>query len=714
MVTVLGCIVEKHNIWLVLVAGVLCATGSWVTARLFQRTVGTTGMQKLGWHVLTAISAGVAIWCTHFVAMLGFEAGVPVSFDPSLTVLSLLIAVGGSTLGFALAGSRMTRFAPALGGAIVGVAIALMHYIGMIAWRIEGIISWDVSYLVASVVCSVVFAAAALVFAMRAGLQAVNLMAVMLSLAILTLHFTGMTALRITPLVVPGTFSDMAALHTLALAIAGLSLVIVCTGLVSYLIDSDVRAESLEHLRRMALNDVLTGLPNRGSFNERLDLEIAMAREAGGRLALIGIDLNRFKEINDLRGHHAGDEVLRILSRRMTGLLREGEFVARIGGDEFAAICRMAGEAVTGEAGLEDFLVRLEAALYKPVRLDEYEVITGASLGVAIYPDDAVSKPVLINNADLAMYRAKNSMTRSVCFYEPAMDEMVRARRGLASDLRGALAANQLSIDYQVQTSLVTGETRGYEALLRWRHPVQGLIPPTEFIPLAEENGLILEIGEWVLRQACATAVCWEPPYPVAVNVSAVQFAHANLTQLVAGVLRETGLPAKRLQLELTESTIFADRDRSLRTLRQLKELGVSIALDDFGTGYSSLDTLRSFPFDRIKLDQSFISEAEASPPDRAIIRAVLALGKSLGIPVLAEGIETQSQLTLLTEEGCDEAQGFLLGRPAPLGEIVDSGRITLGGTRAARLTPSEADTEGIASRRMAGTVRGQTLDNTT
>ncbi|WP_175894972.1 putative bifunctional diguanylate cyclase/phosphodiesterase [Burkholderia pseudomultivorans] len=713
MVTVLGCITEKHNVWLVLVAGLLCAVGSWVTARLFQRTVGTAGMQKLGWHVLTAISAGVAIWCTHFVAMLGFDAGVPVSFDPFLTVLSLLIAVGGSTFGFALAGSRVTRFAPALGGAIVGVAIALMHYTGMMAWRIEGIISWDVPYLVASVACSVVFAAAALVCAMRAGPHAVNLMAVTLSLAILTLHFTGMTALRITPLVVPGAFSDLAALHTLALAIAGLSLVIVCTGLVSYLIDSDVRAESLEHLRRMALSDVLTGLPNRGSFNERLDLEIVLAREAGTRVALIGIDLNRFKEVNDLRGHHAGDEVLRILARRMTGLLRENEFVARIGGDEFAAICRMTGE-VTAEAGLEDFLVRLEAVLYKPVRLDEYEVVTGASLGVAIYPDDATSKPALINNADLAMYRAKTSMTRSVCFYEPAMDEMVRARRGLASDLRGALAASQLSIHYQVQTSLVTGETRGYEALLRWRHPVQGLIPPTEFIPLAEENGLILEIGEWVLRQACAMAVSWDPPYPVAVNVSAVQFAHANLTQLVAGVLGETGLPAQRLQLELTESTIFADRDRSLRTLRQLKELGVSIALDDFGTGYSSLDTLRSFPFDRIKLDQSFISEAEASLQDRAIIRAVLALGKSLGIPVLAEGIETQSQLTLLTEEGCDEAQGFLFGRPAALAEIVGTGRIRLVDTRVAHSVHGKVDTEGIDNGKSPGGEHGQTLDSTT
>ncbi|KVZ98749.1 diguanylate cyclase [Burkholderia cepacia] len=682
MATVLGCIVYRHNHWLVLLAALLCGAGSWVTARLFQRTVNTTGMQRLGWQVLTAISAGVAIWCTHFIAMLGFDAGAPVQFDLPLTLVSLLIAVGGSTIGFALTTCRIVRIAPALGGAIVGVAIVLMHYTGMLAWRVEGIVSWDIGYLVASVLLAMTLAALALHLALRPSPHAVNQMAGVLSLAILALHFTGMSALSITPLTLDGAWTDVNTLRPLALAVAGTSLVIVCTGLVSYVIDSNVRAESLEHLRRLALSDMLTGLPNRASFNERLDLEIALAQEQGTKLALIGIDLNRFKEINDLRGHHAGDEVLRILARRMSNVLREGEFVARIGGDEFAALCRMGDDT-----RLMDLLERLEPALYKPVRLDDYEVVPGASFGVAIYPDDAATKAILINNADLAMYRAKGSVAQSVCFYEPAMDLIVRARRSLAADLRRAVADNQLSIHYQVQTSLTTGEIRGYEALLRWQHATLGTIPPTEFIPLAEENGVILEIGAWVLREACARAATWEPPYTVAVNVSAVQFMHADLTALVADVLEATGLPASRLQLELTESTIFAGRERALDTLRQIKALGVSIALDDFGTGYSSLDTLRSFPFDRIKLDQSFVADAEAKPQDRAIIRAVLALGKSLGIPILAEGIETRDQLVLLADEGCDEAQGFLLGRPAPLNEIVGSGQIALTGSNRASAT---------------------------
>jgi EAL domain-containing protein (putative c-di-GMP-specific phosphodiesterase class I) len=244
--------------------------------------------------------------------------------------------------------------------------------------------------------------------------------------------------------------------------------------------------------------------------------------------------------------------------------------------------------------------------------------------------------------------------------------------------LREALARGQLSVHYQVQTSIASGEICGYEALLRWEHPRLGFISPAEFIPLAEENGLILGIGAWVLREACTRAVSWVPPYKVAVNLSPVQFSHADLPKLVETVLVETGLAPERLELELTETTIFADRERSLDVLQRIKAIGVNIALDDFGTGYSSLDTLRSFPFDKIKLDQSFISEAESSRQATAIIRAVLALGKSLGIPVLAEGIETEAQLTLLADEGCDEVQGYLLGRPAPLSQIVASGQLSL------------------------------------
>ena len=676
MMTVLGCVFYDHNIWLVAVAALVCLAGSSATIRLFNRAANTTGLQRAGWHFLTAVAAGSAIWCTHFIAMLAYDPGAPVGFDPVMTIVSLLIAMLGVQLGFILAASGLTRLAPALGGAVVGAAIVAMHYTGMMAYRVQGLVSWDMDYLVASIVLSVVFSALALHLAMRRVSWAGKYLATgVLVLAIVSLHFTGMTAFQVSPMLIDGSFSNPSALQALAIAVAGVALVILGAGAASYLIDGSMRAESYEQLRHMAMSDSLTGLPNRASFNDHLDHEIDLAAETGGKVALIGIDLDRFKEINDLHGHGTGDEVLQVLARRMNKLLGEGEFAARLGGDEFAAIYRM-----QGPAELPNFLSRLETALFKPIRLDDFEVIPGASMGVAIYPDNAADKEALVNNADLAMYRAKADITRAVCFYERSMDEMVRARRNLAGELREALESNQLDVHYQVQTSLTTGEIRGYEALLRWEHPQRGFIPPTEFIPLAEENGLILQMGEWVLRTACAKAASWEPPYKVAVNLSPVQFAHTDLPKLVMEVLRETGLAPDRLELELTESTIFADKERSLHMLRQIKELGVNIALDDFGTGYSSLDTLRAFPFDKIKLDRSFMSEVESSPQAKAIIRAVLALGKSLEIPVLAEGIETHGQLALLTTEGCDEAQGYLFGRPAPLQQIVTSGQLTLTG----------------------------------
>jgi diguanylate cyclase len=674
MTAVLGCIFFQHDIRLVLVAAIVCATGCWAITRLFQRAIGTTGLQRAGWHFLTALAAGSAIWCTHFVAILAYDPGAPVGFDPVLTIVSLLIAVVGAGLGFVVAASGLTRWAPIFGGGLVGLAISAMHYSGILAYRVQGIVSWRVSYLVASVAFAVAFSALALHFAARRVFWADKFIATgLLVVAIVSLHFIAMTALQVSPLMVEGTYSNPAALQTLALAIAGVALLIVGAGLASFLIDDSVRAESYQQLRNMALQDNLTGLPNRASFNDFLAREIGLVDKTGTKVALIAIDLNRFKEINDLRGHSAGDEVLQILSRRMMSLLRDGEFVARLGGDEFAAVYRM-----RSHADLDDFLSRLEAALFKPIRMDDYEAAVGASIGVAVYPDNADTAEILINNADLAMYRAKADLSETICFYEKSMDETVRSRRMLGMELREALENKQLEIHYQVQMSVSTGAIRGYEALLRWTHPKLGSIPPSEFIPLAEENGLILPLGEWVLRTACAAATSWKPAYKVAVNLSPVQFAHANLPKLVHEVLLETGLAAARLELELTESTIMKDKVRSLHTLRQIRALGVTIALDDFGTGYSSLETLRAFSFDKIKLDRSFMSEIETSTSAKAIIRAVMALSKSLDIPVLAEGIETEGQLSILNLEGCHEAQGYLLGRPAALDQIIGSGQLGL------------------------------------
>jgi diguanylate cyclase (GGDEF)-like protein/PAS domain S-box-containing protein len=430
--------------------------------------------------------------------------------------------------------------------------------------------------------------------------------------------------------------------------------------------DITERLDSEEQISFLARHDSLTGLPNRAEFNSHLDEELDAAAWFSRKVAVIGIDLDKFKEVNDLHGHAAGDFVLVTIAQRMKTLLQEGEFVSRFGGDEFAAVKRF--EEL---AELNDFLLRLEKCLHEEMRFGDFELKSGGSMGVAIYPQDAETADTLINNADLAMYRAKAALNQTVCFYEVSMDEAARSRRALANDLWDAVEKNQLALHYQVQKSVTTGDVTGYEVLLRWNHPQRGMVPPNEFIPLAEECGAILPIGEWVLREACREAATWDRHFKIAVNLSPVQLANGDIINLVHAVLVETGLDPKRLELEITETTIIDDKERALLTLREIKALGVTIAIDDFGTGYSSLETLRSFPFDKIKLDKSFMWEVEGSPQAKAIIRAILALGQSLHVPVLAEGVETQTQLDILQAEGCDEAQGYLLGRPAPMGSVI-------------------------------------------
>ncbi|WP_067732456.1 bifunctional diguanylate cyclase/phosphodiesterase [Novosphingobium naphthalenivorans] len=424
--------------------------------------------------------------------------------------------------------------------------------------------------------------------------------------------------------------------------------------------DITERRRSEEQIAHMALHDGLTGMPNRASFNRWLDKEIEFASVRGQQVALVAIDLDRFKEINDSQGHAAGDRVLQSIAGALTESARDGEIVARLGGDEFAA-----AKYFSDTAELADFVARLNACFEIPHGAQD-GIAVGASLGIAVYPADAQAREPLLNNADLAMYRAKSSLDEHICYYEHGMDESARYRRQLANDLRQAVARGELHILYQPQRSLKTNQVSGFEALLRWQHPRLGIVSPVEFIPIAEETGEIVRIGEWVLRMACAEAAQWGHDQKIAVNLSPVQLLKANLPELVASILLETGLSARRLELEITESAIIADKARALHSLRKIKSLGVSVAMDDFGTGYSSLDTLHSFPFDKIKIDKSFLLRSETNEQARAIIRAVLALGKSLNIPVLAEGVETKGQLALLIGEGCDEAQGYYFGHPAP------------------------------------------------
>ncbi|MEL6064514.1 MULTISPECIES: EAL domain-containing protein [unclassified Methylobacterium] len=421
------------------------------------------------------------------------------------------------------------------------------------------------------------------------------------------------------------------------------------------------RAESQIHY--LAHHDALTGLANRTSFQARLEREMRAADVQRTRLAVLCLDLDRFKEVNDLFGHAAGDAMLRDLALRVGGLLEPTQLMARLGGDEFAILTPLGHGSADGSA---ERLAERILAMLAAVPAASGPVIA-TSIGIAVYPDDAPDQRALLSHADAALYRAKAEGRGTCRRYDASMGAQIRDRRMLEHDLRHAVSRGELDLVYQPQTRIETGAVMGFEALLRWRHPERGPVSPALFVPIAEETGAILEIGAWVLREACRTAALWPQPLAIAVNVSAVQLHNPHFVQFVHGTLFESGLKAERLEIEITETALIRDPARALLTLRQLKALGVRIAMDDFGTGYSSLSNLRSFPFDRIKIDGSFIKAVHSNPQGAAIVRSVLGLGRGLGLAVVAEGVETDDELSFLVAEHCTIAQGYLLGRPSPI-----------------------------------------------
>jgi diguanylate cyclase (GGDEF)-like protein len=427
--------------------------------------------------------------------------------------------------------------------------------------------------------------------------------------------------------------------------------------------DLQARKQAEQHIHFLAHHDTLTGIPNRSTFDRKLDQEIKSASISGRRLALLCLDLDRFKEVNDLFGHARGDEVLQTVVRRMAGVLDENQMLARLSGDEFAIIVPgLSNPTVAGRIA-ENILEVLRTA----GESSHANAPVSTSIGIAIYPDDAIDRHALLSHADTALYRAKKEGRGTYRFFEASMGAAVRDRRLLEHDLRDAISREEMRLVYQPQKNIRDGRAIGFEALLRWKHATRGDIPPAEFIPVAEETGIILQIGEWVLRAACREAATWTQPLTVAVNISAVQIHDTNFAHVVHEILFETGLAPGRLELEVTETALVRDLSRALATLRRIKILGVRIVMDDFGTGYSSLSNLRAFPFDKIKIDGSFIRSVNVNDQAAAIVRSVLGLGRALGLPVLAEGVETTAELAFLEGELCDEAQGYLFGRPADI-----------------------------------------------
>jgi diguanylate cyclase (GGDEF)-like protein/PAS domain S-box-containing protein len=431
-------------------------------------------------------------------------------------------------------------------------------------------------------------------------------------------------------------------------------------------VDITERQKAEARIAYMAHHDGLTNLANRELYQERLREALESGQPGNARVAVLCVDLDLFKNVNDSFGHPMGDRLLKIVAERLRSEVRGNNLVARLGGDEFAVI--LASDVSPNEAS--DYAVRLIKMLSASYDIDGIEVVIGASIGIALSPGDGETSEELMRNADMALYRAKSDGGGVHRFFEKEMDRQAQKRRDMELDLRRAFANGEFEVHYQPLVDIASDRISGFESLLRWRHPEKGMISPADFIPVAEDIGLIVALGEWVLREACSEAVKWPTDVKVAVNLSPMQFRSRNLVQVVVSALAHSGLSPLRLELEITESVFLAETEANLAILHQLRELGVSISMDDFGTGYSSLSYLRSFPFDKIKIDRSFVKDLAQRSDCVAIVRAISGLGRSLNITTTAEGVETVDQLDWLRAEGCTEVQGFLFSAAKPAAEV--------------------------------------------
>ncbi|WP_420005069.1 putative bifunctional diguanylate cyclase/phosphodiesterase [Arenibacterium sp. LLYu02] len=663
MYRLLDCLTQEHHYGLVAVAAFICVVGAVLSVHMTSRLRQWTGKRRLVQLPLASLITGATIWSTHFIAMLAYEPGYDHGYEPVLTGVSLLVGIGGAfaaNAGFAFARGAM---APLLSGAIFGMTVAAMHYTGMRAYLLPGAIVWSYGTVAVSMLLGVGLGAVSYAMFARglSGVRGQARASAVMVLAICLMHFTGMSAIEVrldsSVMVPPQTISDTA----MALLIFAVTAIILLIAIASASIEMNMEGETRTQLTHAALHDPLTGMPNRMWLTRKLEaVEVQLQEDQTARAAVLTVDLNLFKEINDVYGHAAGDAVLARVALRLAAQQGEEEFIARVGGDEFVAIkqnFRRVEEVLA-------FAERMHAAIVEPIDLEEVSLRVGASIGIATTLEDGREPRELLHKSDVAMYRAKSDADMPICLFNEEMDRKSRDKTQMVYDLRLALQNNQFELVYQLQNELDSLAPVGFEVLLRWNHPTRGRVSPVEFIPVAEETGLIRDIGQWVLREACREAASWTHPYSVAVNVAPQQLVQPSFVEEVMDILMETGIDAGRVELEITEASIIDDQAHTLKVMHRLKALGIRIAMDDFGTGYSSLATLQAFPFDKIKIDRSFVQDVHKDAQRAAIVRSTLLLGSALNIPVLAEGVEVEDELRFLRTERCASVQGYYFGKP--------------------------------------------------
>ncbi|AFJ54974.1 putative bifunctional diguanylate cyclase/phosphodiesterase [Pseudomonas paracarnis] len=675
-------LIGSYSTSLVVISLCVAILASYTALDLAGRIATAKGRAVYLWITGGAVAMGVGIWSMHFIGMLALRLPFALGFEVGITLFSLLIAVLSS--GFALwlvSQPRLPVWQLAFGALVMGAGIASMHYTGMAAMRMTPGIDYDPTLFGASLVIAVVASGAALwiAFNLRRNTPYVRLArggaAVVMGVAIVGMHYTGMAAARFAD----GSFCGAALTGLSGKGLDNLvlvtSLAVLVIALLTSVLDARleartaVLADSLtlanQELTHLALHDMLTGLPNRTLLADRIQQGIQAVNERGGCFALMFIDLDGFKPVNDAFGHHLGDQLLREVGLRLREDLRSQDTLARIGGDEFVLLVQLTQP--DDAMGLAERQVGL---INRTFMVAEHELQISASVGIAMFPGNGNSPQELLMNADAAMYHAKGMGKNGYSFFDVSMNTNARKQLQLLQDLRNALEQGQFRLHYQPKFDAVSGLAVGAEALLRWEHPQQGLLMPATFIALAEKTGLIIPIGEWVLDEACRQMSLWYTQgyehWRIAVNLSALQFCHAGLVNSVAAALERHQLPANSLTLEITETTAMSDADASMKVLQQLSDMGVDLSIDDFGTGYSSLMYLKRLPANELKIDRGFVRDLEHDSDDAAIVSAIVALGQALDLRIVAEGVETDAQQNFLTRLGCDSLQGYLLGHPLP------------------------------------------------